>query len=352
MMTRSFPSLAGLGAVVFLWAGVAAGALKVGDPAPRPAVGSWAQGEAVGGFEGDKVYLIEFWATWCGPCVQVIPHLNELAKRHEKDGLVVIGQNLGEDEATVKAFVRRMGSKMKYRVAVDDEGGTMSKTWLKAAGQNGIPCAFVVNKQGRIAYIGHPMSLDEEQLRKWLDEPSTKPAAEEEPDGPAAPSARTMELAGRAKGFLQAGRLEEAAGAIAELNDGVEPAFSYLGGLLEIERLLRSGEAAAAVELGGVLAKDFPADGVVGTMAAEVLAGIDGADAATLARAAELARPASSAPGPAQSAAFAVLARLAFRGGDPAAAVDFQKKAVAAAADAEVEAAKSALQAYQAGRLP
>lgn len=330
----------------------ASAALKVGDAAPAPKVGSWAQGEAVTKFEGDKVYIVEFWATWCGPCVQAIPHINEISERHKDAGLVVIGQNLGEDEATVKGFVKKMGSKMKYRVAVDDAAGTMGKTWLKAAGQNGIPCAFVVNKKGRIAYIGHPMALEEELLEKLLAEPSTKPAEEEKSAAPSAPSARTMDLAGRAKGFLQAGRLDEAGELITTLNKEVEPAFAYLGGILEMERLLRSGDAAAALETGKLLAADFPADGVVGTMAAEVMATVDGADAAILEKAAGLARPATLDSGPATSTAFGVLARIAFRSGKADEAVELQKKAVAAASPAEKPAATAALDAYQKGRLP
>lgn len=62
-----------------------------------------------------KVVVLDFWTTWCGPCRQEIPHLNQIAETHRKDGLIVIGLNLEsptEDLAAVKAFVREL--KMRY----------------------------------------------------------------------------------------------------------------------------------------------------------------------------------------------------------------------------------------------
>jgi thiol-disulfide isomerase/thioredoxin len=142
-------------------------ALGVGDPAPALKTGKWLQGEPVKQIENDKVYVVEFWATWCGPCVATIPHLNELQKKFADKGLVVIGQNVWEDDdKAVPKFIKKMGDKMSYRVALDDkqdsEEGEMANRWMKAAKQDGIPTAFVVGKDGKIAWIGHPMSgLDE-----------------------------------------------------------------------------------------------------------------------------------------------------------------------------------------------
>jgi len=63
-----------------------------------------------------KPVLIDFWATWCGPCRMVIPHLGELSRKYGKDGLVVIGMNLenpAEDRQGVKSFVKRF--RMDYQ---------------------------------------------------------------------------------------------------------------------------------------------------------------------------------------------------------------------------------------------
>src|SRR5215469_15597227 len=109
--------------------------LKVGDPAPKLQAGKWVQGEPVTDFEKGKAYIVEFWATWCGPCRVSIPHLNEIHTKYKDKNLVVIGQDCAEvDEAGVEKFVKKMGGKMTYRVALDDEEGTMGNTWMLAAG--------------------------------------------------------------------------------------------------------------------------------------------------------------------------------------------------------------------------
>lgn len=148
--------------------------LKVGDPAPKLQTGQWIQGQPVKSLEKGKAYLIEFWATWCGPCRVSIPHVNQMHTKYKDKGLVVIGQNCWErDESRVKPFVEKMGDQMTYRVALDDkrdsEDGKMAETWMAAAGQDGIPSAFLVDKNGLIAWIGHPMELKESVIEAVLD---------------------------------------------------------------------------------------------------------------------------------------------------------------------------------------
>lgn len=139
--------------------------LKEGSSAPPIKVAKWIKGNPIEKFEAGKVYVVEFWATWCGPCRQTIPHLTEIAKKY-KDKVTVIGvsiwERVGADK--VEEFVRTMGDKMEYHVAFDD-GRTMATTWMEAAGQDGIPSAFVVDQTGKIVWIGHPMA----DLEKVLD---------------------------------------------------------------------------------------------------------------------------------------------------------------------------------------
>ena len=147
--------------------------LKVGDKAPKLQTGKWVQGEPVKEFQKDKAYIVEFWATWCGPCRVSIPHLNEIHNKYKDKGLVVIGQDCWErDDNLVAPFVKSMGEKMTYRVALDDkegnEKGRMAETWMAAAGRNGIPSAFLVDTKGLIAWVGHPMQLKESVIEEVL----------------------------------------------------------------------------------------------------------------------------------------------------------------------------------------
>jgi len=136
--------------------------LKVGDSAPALKASKWLQGKEVKAFEDGKVYVVEFWATWCGPCIVMMPHLSETQAAYKDKGVTIIGfsaKDPSNTEAKVTEFVKKRGPKLKYTFAYADNRDTYD-AWMKAAGRNGIPCSFVVDKAGKIAYIGHPMYLD------------------------------------------------------------------------------------------------------------------------------------------------------------------------------------------------
>lgn len=160
--TITFRLWAAVLAAGILNAASSADVLKPGSPAPALKVNGWVKGKEVKELEKGKIYVVEFWATWCGPCKATIPHLTELAKKY-KD-ITFIGVDSFERPADnldeVKKFVAEMGEKMDYNVAVDGSAAFMAKNWMEAAEQKGIPTAFVVDKDGLIAWIGHPMEME------------------------------------------------------------------------------------------------------------------------------------------------------------------------------------------------
>src|SRR5205814_791464 len=99
---------------------VRAGEIGVGDPAPKLEVKEFIKGDKVTGLDKGKVYVVEFWATWCVPCRASIPHLTELQKKHKE--VTFIGVSVFENKGpeAVKDFVKDMGDKMDYRVALDE----------------------------------------------------------------------------------------------------------------------------------------------------------------------------------------------------------------------------------------
>ncbi len=136
--------------------------LHVGDKAPKLEVDHWLGGGLVESFSKDNFYVIEFWATWCGPCIQSMPHLSELADRYAKQGLIVAAvTNIDESNTkeAIEEFIKGPGEKYSFRYAIC-ESNTTYRNYMEAAGQNGIPCSFVIDREGKVAYIGHPHDLD------------------------------------------------------------------------------------------------------------------------------------------------------------------------------------------------
>ena len=144
--------------------------LNIGDPAPPLRLREWIKGTPVEQLEKGKMYVVEFWATWCAPCRSAMPHLSTLARKY-REKVTVLSIDVMERKTTpfekIKAFVDSMGDRMDYAVAAE-QGYLMQSGWLNAAEAGGIPSCFIINAEGKIAWIGHPMLL-EEVLSKVLN---------------------------------------------------------------------------------------------------------------------------------------------------------------------------------------
>ena len=130
---------------------------ELGVQAPKLRIAEWVKGNPVV-IVPEKIYVMEFWATWCPPCRESIPHLTQLQKEYKND-VIFIGIRQ-EDSTIVRPFVEQMGNTMNYIVAVDDHGST-TREYMMPFKVRGIPHAFVI-KDGKIVWHGHPMDgLDE-----------------------------------------------------------------------------------------------------------------------------------------------------------------------------------------------
>ncbi len=134
-------------------------ALSIGSKAPIPEISDFVRGEKPTFFEPGKVYVIEFWATWCPPCRQSMPHLTKLAEDMKSKGVVIVGVS-DEKVETVRTFLEKdeWKQKARYTLATDPDRST-HKAYMEASGQGGIPTAFIV-KEGVVQWIGHPMEMD------------------------------------------------------------------------------------------------------------------------------------------------------------------------------------------------
>ncbi|WP_051447500.1 TlpA family protein disulfide reductase [Rhizobium leguminosarum] len=141
--------------------------LLIGDFAPELRLGTVLKGQGIDKFDAGTVYVIECWATWCPPCIKTIPHLTQLQKTFPD--VKIIGVAINDDEEKVAKFVAEKGDEMDYIVASDgpvengqeQDGGWVANHWWKASYTSGVPAAYIVDGTGRLAWIGHPVDMDD-----------------------------------------------------------------------------------------------------------------------------------------------------------------------------------------------
>lgn len=141
-------------------------AATLGDPALPLTIERWVKGAPVKVGPGTNLFVVEFWATWCGPCKQSIPHLTELQRKHAGQGVIIVGVS-SEPLNDVAPFVAGQGDGMAYRVAIDSSEGSQHR-WFAAFGEKGIPHAFVVGTNGTILWHGFPNSALDDALDEIL----------------------------------------------------------------------------------------------------------------------------------------------------------------------------------------
>ncbi|MDA9856691.1 redoxin family protein [Rubripirellula sp.] len=220
--------------------------LNIGDAAPTIHLTKFVKGEPVDLEQSDRVHVIEFWATWCGPCRAGMPHISELQQQHGDD-VAFVGVTQ-EDESTVTSFLTQaaMGGKtwndvIQYRLALDDASQT-STNYMDAAGQSGIPCAFIVGRDGFVEWIGHPAGIDE-PLQQVVDGTWNRETAIKELEA----ENRMRAMAGKLGGWINGQEWDKALQALQELEAEIGPNLSLSMTTLSI--LEQAGKTEEAAKL-------------------------------------------------------------------------------------------------------
>lgn len=117
-----------------------------GKPAPALSVKDWMNSNplTLADLKG-KIVVLDFWATWCGPCLAAIPHTNELAKKYADRGVVIIGVCAMRGAEKMAATVRSKG--IAYPVAADETGATVA-----AYKVNSFPDYYVIDRKGNLRW--------------------------------------------------------------------------------------------------------------------------------------------------------------------------------------------------------
>lgn len=133
----------------------------VGDPvqiAFKAVDGSVVNTQALQG----KLVVVDFWATWCGPCMQMVPHMVELNQKYGSKGLQIIGISLDEDRQAMINTTRQRG--MVWPEYFD--GAMWDNKFWKQYGSDGIPFTLLLSTKGTVLYAGHPAGGLDQAIEK------------------------------------------------------------------------------------------------------------------------------------------------------------------------------------------
>ena len=115
-----------------------------------------------------QVVLVNFWATWCGPCRQEIPHLNKLYDKYRASGFVLLGVNIDDDAKAAADLATKLG--VKFPVLLDTD-----KSVSRLYDMSAMPATVLIDREGRVRYIhrgyrdGYELTYDQ-QIRGLLKE--------------------------------------------------------------------------------------------------------------------------------------------------------------------------------------
>ena len=338
--------------------------LMVGDPAPKLSVSKWSRGEPVSSFQNGKVYVIDFFATWCEPCKRSMPVLSTLQTKYGERA-TFIGIDVWDYQERVPELLLQMGNKLNYRVALDDlppipkeeqnvpmwgvNHGPSSKDWLVASGRHeeGIPTVFVINGKGRVAWIGDNTNELAAQLARVVDGTFDIDAAAKLY---AVRAAHDKQIRGLASNLFESRQAKDWPSALKYCDKLIafEPAQGRYAGIKFGILLTQMDRKAEAYEFASSqLASSNPIVGAFSQMAMAIVSQKTPKSAEDLALAEQLAEHGNVLAQGRDPGSLEALAEVAYLKGDKVTAIRWQKTAIAQIKDeSDAVAAKRRLKEY------
>lgn len=312
--------------------------ITIGDKAPDIDVSHWLKGKSVGEFEGGRIYVLEFWATWCAPCRISMPHFSELQKQYEDYDVTFLGIS-DEKPQTVVAFLAKTDSstdqlwndKIRYTLATDPDR-SVYKTYMRGAAQDTIPTAFIIGKDQRIEWVGNPTAdgLDE-ALAAVVRGRWDRDAFGVEYEKKVAPVREAMLVMDRMDAAGESQSWSEAQEAVARLVES-QPDYQRLKASLFRKMLHECSDSAKTYAYGREILKAFWDDPRLLNQVAWVTVDDEEVQARDLAFALKAAQRANMLTEESDPAILDTLARVYFEKGDFKKAIEWQSLAARKAA--------------------
>ena len=350
LRTTTTAAAIALFATPLCWAGDDhAQTLTIGDKAPAIDVGHWLKGKEVAEFEPGRIYVLEFWATWCSPCRASIPHVSKLQEAYEDYDVTFIGVSDERLQTVVKFLCRSdpngtlWNEKIQYTLATDPDL-SVPNAYKKPAGRDGIPVVFIIGKDSRVEWIGGPMEMDdvlEAVVHDRWDRDAFRPEYEKE----VAPVRKAIRLMARMDASAQDGDWK---GAIAAIDDLIkeQPGYDRLKTKL-FRKMLRQADPAQTYAYGRRIMREHWDH--AGTLNAIAWSTVDDKEVKKrdIAFAMEAAKRANELTDGESAAILDTVARVYYEKGDLESAIKWQRKAIDHASDATADLLGETLEEYE-----